>query len=129
MSSWGDRIRWAGSVVLALHPAGICYNCRSEALANGTVRRLVQQEDYALSLMARAGLPSPTPYGFVELTPDREYLLVTEFFEGAVELGEAQVDEQIIDDGLSIIRRLWDAGWRTGISSRPTCWSATATCC
>ncbi|HEX8861274.1 MAG TPA: phosphatase PAP2 family protein, partial [Actinomycetes bacterium] len=75
-----------------------------------TVRRLVQQEDYALSLMARAGLPSPTPYGFVELTPEREYLLVTQFFQGAVELGEAQVDEQIIDDGLSIIRRLWDAG-------------------
>jgi tRNA A-37 threonylcarbamoyl transferase component Bud32 len=75
-----------------------------------TVRRLVQQEDYALSLMARAGLPSPTPYGFVELTPDREYLLVTEFFDGAVELGEARVDEQIIDDGLGIVRRLWDAG-------------------
>jgi tRNA A-37 threonylcarbamoyl transferase component Bud32 len=75
-----------------------------------TVRRLVQQEDYALSLMARAGLPSPTPYGFVELTPEREYLLVTEFFDGAVELGEATVDEQVIDDGLSIIRRLWDAG-------------------
>jgi membrane-associated phospholipid phosphatase/tRNA A-37 threonylcarbamoyl transferase component Bud32 len=75
-----------------------------------TVRRLVQQEDYALSLMQRAGQPSPTPYGFVELTPDREYLLVTEFFAGAVELGEAQVDEQIIDDGLAIVRRLWDAG-------------------
>jgi membrane-associated phospholipid phosphatase/tRNA A-37 threonylcarbamoyl transferase component Bud32 len=75
-----------------------------------TVRRLVQQEDYALSLMARAGLPSPTPYGFVELTPDREYLLVTEFFDGAVELGEAQVDDGVIDDGLAIIRRLWDAG-------------------
>ncbi|MGH2813655.1 MAG: phosphatase PAP2 family protein, partial [Actinomycetota bacterium] len=28
-----------------------------------TVRRLVQQEDYALSLMRRAGLPSPTPHG------------------------------------------------------------------
>jgi hypothetical protein len=28
-----------------------------------TVRRLVQQEDYALSLMQRAGLPSPTPFG------------------------------------------------------------------
>ncbi len=75
-----------------------------------SVRRLVQQEDYALSLMQRAGLPSPTPYGFVELTPDREYLLVTEFFDGAVELGEASVDDQVIDDGLSIIRRLWDAG-------------------
>jgi tRNA A-37 threonylcarbamoyl transferase component Bud32 len=75
-----------------------------------TVRRLVQQEDYALSLMARAGLPSPTPYGFVELTPDREYLLVTEFFDGATELGEATVDERIIDNGLGIVRRLWDAG-------------------
>ena len=75
-----------------------------------TVRRLVQQEDYALSLMQRAGLPSPTPYGFVELTPEREYLLVTEFFAGAAELGEAEVDTQVIDDGLGIIRRLWDAG-------------------
>jgi tRNA A-37 threonylcarbamoyl transferase component Bud32/membrane-associated phospholipid phosphatase len=75
-----------------------------------TVRRLVQQEDYALSLMQRAGLPSPTPYGFVELTPEREYLLVTEFFAGATELGEAEVDDQVIDDGLGIIRRLWDAG-------------------
>jgi tRNA A-37 threonylcarbamoyl transferase component Bud32 len=75
-----------------------------------TVRRLVQQEDYALSLMQRAGLPSPTPYGFVELTPEREYLLVTELFDGATELGEAEVDDRVIDDGLSIIRRLWDAG-------------------
>jgi tRNA A-37 threonylcarbamoyl transferase component Bud32/membrane-associated phospholipid phosphatase len=75
-----------------------------------TVRRLVQQEDYALRLMRDHGLPSPAPFGFVELTPEREYLLVTEFFDGAVELGEAEVDEQIIDDGLSIIRRLWDAG-------------------
>jgi tRNA A-37 threonylcarbamoyl transferase component Bud32 len=75
-----------------------------------TVRRLVQQEDYALSLMQRAGLPSAAPFGFVELTPEREYLLVTEFFAGATELGEAEVDDQVIDDGLRIIRRLWDAG-------------------
>jgi tRNA A-37 threonylcarbamoyl transferase component Bud32 len=75
-----------------------------------TVRRLVQQEDYALSLMQRAGLPSPAPFGFVELTPEREYLLVAEFFAGTVELGEAEVTDQVIDDGLRIIRRLWDAG-------------------
>jgi len=75
-----------------------------------TVRRLVQQEDYALHKLHLAGLPTPRPYGFVELTPDREYLLVTEFFAGAVELGEAEVDEAIIDDGLGIIRKLWDAG-------------------
>ena len=75
-----------------------------------TVRRLVQQEDYALRLCRDAGLPTPRPYGVVELTPEREYLLVTEFFAGATELGEAEVDEGVIDDGLQIIRKLWEAG-------------------
>jgi tRNA A-37 threonylcarbamoyl transferase component Bud32 len=76
-----------------------------------TVRRLVQQEDYALHKLHLAGLPTPRPYGFVELTPDREYMLVFEFFDGAEELGELeQVDESVIDDGLGIIRKLWDAG-------------------
>jgi membrane-associated phospholipid phosphatase/tRNA A-37 threonylcarbamoyl transferase component Bud32 len=75
-----------------------------------SVRRLVEQEDYALRVMRDAGLPSPAPYGFVELTPDREYLLVTEFFDGAVELSDAEVDDGVIDDGLRIIRKLWHAG-------------------
>jgi membrane-associated phospholipid phosphatase/tRNA A-37 threonylcarbamoyl transferase component Bud32 len=75
-----------------------------------TVRRLVQQEDYALQKLYLAGLPSPRPYGIVELTPEREYLLVTEFFAGATELGDAEVTDQVIDDGLSIIRKLWAAG-------------------
>jgi tRNA A-37 threonylcarbamoyl transferase component Bud32 len=75
-----------------------------------TVRRLVQQEDYALSLMQRAGLPSPEPYGVVELTPEREYLVVTEFLDGATEISQAPVDDAIIDQGLGIIRRLWEAG-------------------
>jgi membrane-associated phospholipid phosphatase/tRNA A-37 threonylcarbamoyl transferase component Bud32 len=75
-----------------------------------TVRRLVQQEDYALHKLHAAGLPSPAPFGFVELTPEREYLLVAEFFEGATELGEAEIDQGVIDDGLGIIRKLWDAG-------------------
>ena len=75
-----------------------------------TVRRLVQQEDYALQKLYLGGLPSPRPYGVVELTPEREYLLVTEFFAGATELGEAEVDSQVIDDGLAIIRKLWAAG-------------------
>ena len=75
-----------------------------------TVRRLVQQEDYALQKLHLAGLPSPRPYGVVELTPEREYLLVTEFFDGAVELGDAEVDDQVIDDGLGIVHKLWQAG-------------------
>jgi tRNA A-37 threonylcarbamoyl transferase component Bud32/membrane-associated phospholipid phosphatase len=74
------------------------------------VRRLVQQEDYALRLLRDHGLPTPAPFGFVELTPEREYLLVAEFFEGTVELGEAEVTDEVIDDGLRIIRKLWDAG-------------------
>jgi membrane-associated phospholipid phosphatase/tRNA A-37 threonylcarbamoyl transferase component Bud32 len=74
------------------------------------VRRLVQQEDYALHKLHAAGLPSPAPFGFVELTPEREYLVVAEFFDGTVELGEAEVTDEVIDDGLRIIRKLWDAG-------------------
>jgi tRNA A-37 threonylcarbamoyl transferase component Bud32 len=75
-----------------------------------TVRRFVQQEDYALALMQRAGVPSPEPYGVVELTPEREYLVVCEFLDGATEISQAPVDEAVIDQGLSIIRKLWEAG-------------------
>jgi hypothetical protein len=94
-----------------------------------TVRRLVQQEDYALQKLYLAGFPTPRPYGVVELTPEREYLLVSEFFDGAVELGEAPVDDRVIDDGLGIIPGCGTPGWRTGTSSRPTCWSAAVACC
>ena len=75
-----------------------------------TVRRLVQQEDYALHKLHLAGLPSPAPVGVRRARPEREYLLVAEFFAGATELGEAEADERVIDDGLGIIRKLWDAG-------------------
>ena len=75
-----------------------------------TVRRLVQQEDYALHKLHLAGLPTPRPYGFVELTPEREYLLITEFFDHATELGEAEIDDRVVDDGLAIVRKLWDTG-------------------
>jgi tRNA A-37 threonylcarbamoyl transferase component Bud32 len=76
-----------------------------------TVRRLVQQEDYALQLLYhRADVRSPEPFGVVTITPEREYMVVTEFIEGAKEINEVEVDDAIIDDGLRVIRRLWDAG-------------------
>jgi tRNA A-37 threonylcarbamoyl transferase component Bud32 len=75
-----------------------------------TVRRFVQQEDYALALMQRAGVPSPEPYGVVELTPEREYLVVCEFLDGATEISKAPVDDAVIDQGLEIVRKLWEAG-------------------
>jgi tRNA A-37 threonylcarbamoyl transferase component Bud32 len=88
----------------------LLYGRLEDEKAFNTVGRLVQQEDYALRLLRDAGLPTPAPYGVVELTPEREYLLVTEFFAGATELGEAEADQGVIDDGLRIIRRLWEAG-------------------
>ena len=75
-----------------------------------TVRRLVQYEDYALRLLHSAGLPVPRPYGIVEITPEREYLVVMEFFDGAREVGEAEVDDAIIDQGMLAVRRMWEAG-------------------
>ncbi len=75
-----------------------------------TVRRLAEYEDYALRLLQDAGVAVPRPYGIVEITPEREYLLVTEFFDGAVEIGDADLDDQVIDQGLLLIRALWDAG-------------------
>ena len=75
-----------------------------------SVRQLTQYEDYVLRLLRDAGVRSATPHGIVEITPEREYLLVTEFFAGAVELGDADVDDDIIDQGLLLVRNLWDAG-------------------
>ncbi len=75
-----------------------------------SVRRLVEQEDYNLAVLHRAGILCPAPLGFVEIVPGREYLLVMEFMTGAVEIGEAEVDVKIIDDALAVVRRLWDAG-------------------
>ena len=75
-----------------------------------TVRRLAEYEDYALRLLRDAGVTVARPYGIVEITPEREYLLVTEYFDGAVEIGGADLDDQLIDQGLQLIRTLWDAG-------------------
>jgi hypothetical protein len=77
-----------------------------------TVRQMVQNEDYLLRVMRDAELPVVHSYGFVELTPEREYLLVTEFATGAREICDEQVtmDVALVDDGLRVVRGLWDAG-------------------
>ena len=75
-----------------------------------TVRRLVTYEDYALRLLQDIGVRTARPYGIVEITPEREYMLVTEFHAGAVEIGEADVDDAVTDQGLLLIRTMWDAG-------------------
>jgi len=55
-------------------------------------------------------VPSAAVVGIVEITPDREYLLVTEFLSGAVEVSDVAVDEATIDEGLEIVETMWRAG-------------------
>jgi len=88
----------------------ILYGALEDEAPFQSVRRFVEYEDYTLLLLNHAGIPTPAPYGFVEITPEREYMIVMEFFDGAREIGEADVDDEVIDGGLQLIRRLWDAG-------------------
>jgi hypothetical protein len=88
----------------------ILYGSLEDEVPFKSVRRLVTYEDYVLRLLDDIGVRTARPYGIVEITPEREYLLVTEFFAGAVEIGEAEVGDAVIDQGLLLIRKLWDAG-------------------
>jgi membrane-associated phospholipid phosphatase len=88
----------------------ILYGTLEDEHPFSSVQQLTQYEDYTLRLLRDSGVGTATPYGIVEITPEREYLLVTEFFTGAVEIGEADVDDGVIDQGLVLIRKLWDAG-------------------
>lgn len=75
-----------------------------------SVRRLIQHEDYLLHLLTMEDVPVPLPQGIVEITPDREYLIVMEFLEGAIESSQAEATEAVIDNGLDLVSRLWAAG-------------------
>jgi tRNA A-37 threonylcarbamoyl transferase component Bud32 len=88
----------------------ILYGALEDETSFQTVRRFVQYEDYTLRFMQDVKLPVPTPYGIVEITPEREYLIVMEFFDGAVEINDAEVDDAVIDQGLQLIRTMWNAG-------------------
>jgi hypothetical protein len=88
----------------------ILYGQLEDETPIGSVRRLATYEDYALRLLDDYGIGVARSYGMVELTPNKEYMLVTEFFEHARNLGDAQIDEVVIDEGLQMVRRFWDIG-------------------
>jgi membrane-associated phospholipid phosphatase/tRNA A-37 threonylcarbamoyl transferase component Bud32 len=88
----------------------ILYGALEDEKPFQSVRRFVEYEDYTLRLMHELGIPVPRPYGIVEITPEREYMIVMEFFVGAVEIGDAEIDEGVIDQGLGMVRRMWDEG-------------------
>jgi RIO-like serine/threonine protein kinase len=37
-------------------------------------------------------------------------MIVMEFFQSAVEIGDATIDEDVVDQGMRLIRRLWEFG-------------------
>jgi tRNA A-37 threonylcarbamoyl transferase component Bud32/membrane-associated phospholipid phosphatase len=88
----------------------ILYGALEDETPFHSVHRLSEYEDYALRLLRDAGVPSAAPLGVVMITPRRECLLVTEFIRGAKEIGDADVDDDVIDHALAIVRKLWDAG-------------------
>lgn len=88
----------------------ILYGSLEDEVRFTSVRRLVEYEDYIQRLMRDAGVPSAEPFGIVEITPEREYLMVSEFLEDSEELTHAEIDDAVIDDAMGVIRRMWDAG-------------------
>ena len=88
----------------------ILYGSLEDEVHCTSVRRLVEYEDYIQRLMRDAGVSSAEPLGIVEITPDREYLMVSEFLERSQELTNAEIDDGTIDEALALIRRMWDAG-------------------
>ncbi len=87
----------------------ILYGALEDEVRFNSVSKLTEYEDYMLRVMRDAGVPSAQPFGIVELTPEREYVIVTEFFGDAHEMDKAEITDGIIDDGLRVIRLLWDA--------------------
>ena len=88
----------------------ILYGSLEDEVRFTSVRRLVEYEDYMLLRFKEAGVPSAEPLGIVEITPEREYLIITEFLHDAEEISEAPIDEAVIDDAFVMIRCLWDSG-------------------
>jgi tRNA A-37 threonylcarbamoyl transferase component Bud32/membrane-associated phospholipid phosphatase len=117
---------WFGKLYAANHmrsdrwyklARAIRYGRLEDERAFNSVRRLVQYEDHMLRVFRDAGLPTAAPHGIVEITPDREYVLVTELIPDVVQMDQldaTSVDEEIldamIDRSLEIVRMLWDAG-------------------
>ncbi|HET9248731.1 MAG TPA: phosphatase PAP2 family protein [Actinomycetota bacterium] len=88
----------------------ILYGALEDEKPFQSVRRFVEYEDYTLRLLHELGIAVPRPYGIVEITPEREYMIVMEFFDRAVEIGDAEIDDGVIDQGLALVRKMWDEG-------------------
>jgi tRNA A-37 threonylcarbamoyl transferase component Bud32 len=89
----------------------IRYGALEDEHAFNSVRQLVEHEDYMLRVLAEAGVPTVRPRGFVELEPEREYVIVMGFLHGAEEAdADADVDDSVIDVALRVVETMWSRG-------------------
>lgn len=88
----------------------ILYGRLEDEQSFSSVRRLVEHEDHVLRVAAEAGVPVPETFGYVTLTPEREYLLLTELVPDAAQLGPDVVTDQVIREALIAVRRMWSQG-------------------
>lgn len=88
----------------------VLYGALEDERSFNSVRRMVEYEDHMLRYLRDQGIETAEAVSFVELSPEREYLLVSGFIEGAVEIHEAEADEDLIRSGVALVRALWDSG-------------------
>lgn len=88
----------------------VMYGALEDERSFNSVRRMVEYEDHMLRYLRDHDVPTAEPFGFAEITPEREYLLITSFIDDAVEVLDAPVDDAVIASGIALIRSLWDAG-------------------
>jgi tRNA A-37 threonylcarbamoyl transferase component Bud32 len=86
------------------------YGALEDERSFNSVRRMVEYEDYMLRYLRDQGVPTADPISFVELTPEREYLLLCGFVEDATEINFARLDDRTIRSGIALVRTLWNAG-------------------
>ena len=88
----------------------ILYGALEDEVRFTSVRRLVEYEDYVQRVMVGCGIPTARPIAVVEITPEREYLLVSEFLHDAAEITSVHVTPRMMDDSLRAVRLMWDSG-------------------
>jgi tRNA A-37 threonylcarbamoyl transferase component Bud32 len=88
----------------------VLYGALEDERSFNSVRRMVEYEDYMLRYLRDNHVPTADPHGFAEITPEREYLLVTGFIEGAREILSAPIDDAVMASAIDAVRALWDAG-------------------
>ncbi|MBT8211710.1 MAG: hypothetical protein KJN71_01060, partial [Acidimicrobiia bacterium] len=64
--------------------------------------------DYMMRLMRDADIPVPAPHGYITITPEREYLIITDFLAGAHEIGDEPLTDGVVDQALETVRLMWD---------------------